>query len=241
MNIAIATAFGAGILSFLSPCILPLIPSYLCFLTGSSLEALAKQQDAATSRRLLVRAVAFVLGFGAVFVALGASASAIGGLIGDHLALFARIAGAIIVLLGLHMLGVFRIPLLMRQAWVEARQPLGAAGALVVGMAFGFGWTPCVGPVLASILLIAGAQASAEQGALLLGAYAAGIGVPFIIAALFVSAFVRWLARMGRYLGVVEKIAGVVLIATGLAIFLGQMPAVGNWLLDVAPGLGRIG
>jgi cytochrome c-type biogenesis protein len=241
MNIAIATAFGAGILSFLSPCILPLIPSYLCFLAGSSLETLVKQHDVMAGRPLLVRAVAFVFGFGAVFVALGASASAIGALISDHLALLTRTAGAIIVLLGLHMLGTFQIPLLMRQARIEARQPLGIAGALVVGVAFGFGWTPCVGPVLASILLVAGTQGSAEQGALLLGAYAAGIGLPFIVAALFVGAFVRWLGRMGRYLGVVEKVAGLVLIATGLAIFLGQMPAVGNWLLDVGPGLGRIG
>jgi cytochrome c-type biogenesis protein len=241
MNIGIVTAFGAGILSFLSPCILPLVPSYLCFLAGSSLETLAKQPDLATGGRLVTRAVAFVVGFAGVFVALGAGASTIGALIGEHLALLTRIAGAIILLLGLHMLGVFQVPMLMRQARLEAQQPLGIAGALVVGFAFGFGWTPCVGPVLTSILLLAGAQGSVEQGTLLLAAYAAGIGIPFIASALFVGAFVRWLARMGRYIGAMEKAAGLVLIATGLAIFLGQMPAVGNWLLDVAPGLGRIG
>jgi cytochrome c-type biogenesis protein len=241
MDIGIATAFGAGILSFLSPCILPLVPSYLCFLAGSSLEALARQSDLATGRRLLARAFAFVIGFGAVFVALGAGASWIGGLIGDHLALLTRIAGGVIVLFGLHMLGVFRIPLLMREARLEAQRPIGTVSALVVGLAFGFGWTPCVGPVLASILLLAGAQGSVSQGAWLLAGYAAGIGLPFIVASLFVGVFVRWLSRMGRYLGIVEKIMGLALIATGLAIFAGAMPAIGNWLLDVAPSLGRIG
>lgn len=241
MDIGIATAFAAGILSFLSPCILPLVPSYLCFLAGSSLESLAKQPDLATGRRLLARAFAFVLGFGAVFVALGAGASWIGALIGDHLALLTRIAGGVIVVFGLHMLGALRIPLLMREARLEAQRPLGVLSALVVGLAFGFGWTPCVGPVLASILLLAGAQGSVSQGAWLLAAYAAGIGLPFLVASLFVGYFVRWLARMGRYLGVVEKVMGLALVATGLIIFAGLMPTIGNWLLDVAPGLGRIG
>lgn len=241
MDIGIATAFAAGILSFLSPCILPLVPSYLCFLAGSSLESLARQPDLATRRRLLARAFAFVFGFGAVFVALGASASWIGALIGDHLALLTRIAGAVILLFGLHMLGILRIPLLMREARLEAQRPLGIVSALVVGVAFGFGWTPCVGPVLASILLLAGAQGSVSDGAWLLAAYAAGIGLPFIVAALFVGYFVSWLARMGRYLGIVEKVMGLALVATGLIIFAGFMPAIGNWLLDVAPVLGRIG
>jgi cytochrome c-type biogenesis protein len=240
-DVGIATAFGAGVLSFLSPCILPLVPSYLCFLAGSSLDELASHPDAATNRRLLARAVAFVIGFAAVFVALGATASGMGTLIGDHLALLTRIAGAAIVLLGMHMLGVFRIPLLMRQTRFEAQRPLSLAGALVVGLAFGFGWTPCVGPVLASILLIAGTQGSVEHGALLLAAYAAGIGLPFVGTALLVGPFVRRLGRFGRYLGLVEKIMGSVLIGTGVVILAGMMPAIGNWLLDIAPGLGRIG
>ncbi len=241
MDIGIATAFFAGILSFLSPCILPLVPSYLCFLAGSSLEALAKQPNRATARRLLARAIAFVLGFAVVFVILGASASSIGALAGDHLALLTRIAGAVVILLGLHMLGAFRIPLLMRQARFDPDRPAGVAGALIVGLAFGFGWTPCVGPVLTAVLLLAGSQGTVGHGSALLAAYAAGIGVPFLAAALFVSPFVRWLARMGRYLGVIEKIMGLALIATGLAIFSGSMPAVGNWLLEAVPSLGRIG
>lgn len=241
IDVGLLTAFVAGIVSFLSPCILPLVPSYLCFLAGTSLEVLTKDPGLATNYRLIGRAVAFVLGFSAVFVALGAGASEFGRLLSEHLTTLTRIAGVLIILLGLHMLGILRLNALLRQARLEPTQPVGLLGAFVVGLAFGFGWTPCVGPVLTSILLLAGTQGAAGQGAALLAAYAAGIGVPLIVAALFLGPFLRWLARFRHHLGTVEKVMGVALVVTGLFIFSGSMPAVGGWLLETMPILGRIG
>jgi cytochrome c-type biogenesis protein len=240
-DIGLVARFGAGILSFLSPCILPLVPPYLCFLAGTSLETLEKGTDPAIGLRAIGRAVAFVAGFAAVFVALGASASSLGQLVADHLTWLSRIAGGVIVLLGLHMLGLFRWSMLMRQARFEASRPVSFLGAFVVGLAFGFGWTPCVGPVLASILLLAGTQDSVGHGAMLLSAYAAGIGVPFIAAAFFTGPVLRWLARFRGHLGTIEKVMGLALVITGVTIAMGWMPIVGNWLVDVIPALGRIG
>jgi cytochrome c-type biogenesis protein len=176
-----------------------------------------------------------------VFVALGAGASSLGQLVADHLTWLSRIAGGVIVLLGLHMLGLFRWSMLMRQARFEASRPVSFLGAFVVGLAFGFGWTPCVGPVLASILLLAGTQDSVGHGAMLLSAYAAGIGVPFIAAAFFTGPVLRWLARFRGHLGTIEKVMGLALVITGVTIAMGWMPIVGNWLVDVIPALGRIG
>ncbi len=241
IDVGLLAAFGAGILSFLSPCILPLVPSYLCFLAGASLEALTKNPSLATNSRLIGRSSAFVLGFSAVFIALGASASGVGTLVSGHLTLLTRIAGLIVILLGLHMLGIFQFAFLLRQARLAPSQPVSLAGAFVVGLAFGFGWTPCVGPVLTSILLVAGAQSTVGEGAALLGAYAAGIGVPLVAASLFIGPFLRWLARLGRYLGTVEKAMGVALVLTGLLILSGSMPAIGGWLQETLPILGRIG
>ncbi len=242
LDVGLLASFGAGILSFLSPCILPLVPPYLCFLAGTSLESLAAHPQAALTGRALIRAAAFVAGFGTVFVALGATASAFGQVISEHLGWLTRLAGALIVLLGLHMAGVFRFVTLLREVRFDpAPRPVGIVGAFVVGLAFGFGWTPCVGPVLASILLIAGTGGSAGEGAGLLAAYAAGIGVPFLLAAAFTGPFVRWLSRFRRHLPAVEKVAGGALVATGLLVFFGLMPVIGNWLLDTFPLLGRIG
>jgi cytochrome c-type biogenesis protein len=232
--------FGAGLVSFLSPCILPLVPPYLCFLAGASLDEIAT--GASIAGRVLLRAFAFVLGFACVFVALGASASTLGQLVSQHLTGLSRIAGVVIVVLGLHMAGLFRIGWLMREARLHAvARPAGFAGAFVVGLAFGFGWTPCVGPVLASILLLAGTEASAARGAALLAAYAAGIAVPFLAAALFMRPFLAAVARIRSYLSLIEKAMGLLLIATGLMIFTGSMPVIGGWLLEQMPWLGRVG
>jgi cytochrome c-type biogenesis protein len=240
IDIGLLASFGAGLVSFLSPCILPLVPPYLCFLAGTSLSELTADGTVATTA--LARALAFVIGFTCVFVALGASASTIGQLVSDHLALLSRIAGIVIAVLGLHMVGIFRIPVLMRQARFETvGPPASMAGAFAVGLAFGFGWTPCVGPVLASILLLAGTEATVGRGAALLMAYAAGIGVPFVAAALFTGPFLRLAARFRAHLPGVEKAMGAVLVATGLLVFVGAMPAIGGWLLEYAPILGRIG
>jgi cytochrome c-type biogenesis protein len=241
LDAGLIASFGAGVVSFLSPCILPLVPPYLCFLAGTSLDALTRDSSPTLTLRTVSRALAFVAGFGVVFVALGASASSVGQLVSDHLTWLSRLAGVVIVLLGLHMLGWLRWSLLMRQARFEAGKPAGLFGAFVVGLAFGFGWTPCVGPVLASILLLAGTQDSVARGAALLSAYAAGIGVPFIAAAFFTGPFLRWLARFRHHLGAIEKVMGIVLVAAGFAIMLGWMPIIGAWLVDVVPALGRIG
>ena len=242
VDIELVAGFAAGLVSFLSPCILPLVPPYLCFLAGTSLTELTAQKSARVTSRVLGRAVAFVIGFSGVFVALGASASTIGQLVSEHLTLLSRIAGVVIIVLGLHMVGVFRFAFLMREArFTTFRQPASMIGALVVGLAFGFGWTPCVGPVLTSILLLAGAEGTVGRGAALLAAYAAGIGVPFLGAALFTGPFLRMVSRFRAHLSGIEQAMGFVLIGVGLLIFAGAMPVIGGWLLEYVPILGRIG
>ena len=243
IEVGLLAAFGAGTLSFLSPCILPLVPPYLCFLAGISLDELTRENSSpAVTRRSFVRALAFVMGFALVFIALGAGASTLGRLVSEHLTLLSRIAGIVIILLGLHMLGVFRWFLLMREVrFSVANRPASVIGAFVVGLAFAFGWTPCVGPVLASVLMIAGTDDSVSQGAGLLAAYAAGIGVPFLIAALFTGPFLRWLSGFKRHLGLIEKAMGSALVATGILIFTGAMPVIGGWLQENVPVLGLVG
>jgi cytochrome c-type biogenesis protein len=241
-DVGLLASFGAGVVSFLSPCILPLVPSYLCFLAGTTLEQIAASADRVRTARVVARASAFIAGFGSVFVALGASASTAGRLVSDHLSLLSAVAGAIIVVLGLHMMGFLRIDFLMRQARFEPTQrPATLAGAFAIGLAFGFGWTPCVGPVLASILLLAGSEDTVGRGAALLAAYAAGIGVPFLAAAFFTGAFLKWAAGFRRHLGAIEKAMGGALVVTGILIFTGMMPVIGGWLLEYVPVLGRIG
>lgn len=243
LEVGLAAAAMAGLLSFLSPCVLPLVPPYLTWLAGSSLDELAGDTPrAGTTARAFLRALFFVAGFSAVFIALGASASLLGRLLTDHLMILSRIAGVIIVVLGVHFVGLIRIPLLYR----EARFGLGGHsaslfGAFLMGLAFAFGWTPCVGPVLASILLIAGAEDSVGQGAGLLAAYAAGIGLPFLAAALFVRPFLGFLKRFRGHLGAVEKVIGGLLIITGVLIFTGTMADIAGWLLEAIPALGKIG
>lgn len=241
MEVGPVASFAAGTLSFLSPCILPLVPPYLCFLAGTSLEELTSDRTVALTARVFARAGSFVLGFGLVFVALGAGASWLGRLLADHLALLSGLAGLVIILFGLHMLGAFRLMVFMRQAKFASSGPAGMLGAGLVGVAFGFGWTPCVGPVLTSVLLLAGTEDSIPEGVGLLVAYAAGLGLPFLIAALFSRPFLTWIAAFRRHLGLVEKVTGAGLVATGVLVFLGLMPAIGGWLLETMPALGRIG
>jgi cytochrome c-type biogenesis protein len=244
LEVSLAGAWFAGLLSFLSPCVLPLVPPYLCFLGGLTLDRLAEEQDvsSAAARRVFVAALAFVLGFTTVFVALGATASAIGQTIAGNLDLFAQIAGVVIILLGLHFLGVLRIPLLYREARVHLdSRPAGILGAYVVGLAFAFGWTPCVGPVLAAILFVAGGEASMWQGAGLLAAYSLGIGVPFLAAALAARPFMSFMARFRHHLGTVEKVLGGLLVLTGVLFLTGSMPEIAFWILETFPDLGRIG
>ncbi|ETR76579.1 cytochrome C biogenesis protein [Afipia sp. P52-10] len=243
-SVSLAGAMTAGLLSFLSPCVLPLVPPYLCFLAGVSLKDLTDQKTAAhgPNWRVVTLALAFVLGFATVFVALGASASLIGQTVTAHFATLSIIAGVVIIVLGLHFLGVFRIGLLFREARFQAStNPAGLLGAYVVGLAFAFGWTPCVGPVLATILMVAGIDGSATRGALLLFAYALGIGIPFLLAALFIGPFLRLMARLRAHMAAVEKVIGAGLVLTGLLLLTGTMPVIAGWLLETFPVLGSIG
>ncbi|NMN59607.1 cytochrome c-type biogenesis protein [Xanthobacter sp. SG618] len=239
LDVSLAGAFLAGLLSFASPCVLPLVPAYLGFLAGAATEG---TETAPARRGVLGAALLFVLGFASVFVLLGATASSLGRVLMEHIETLTLLSGALLVLFGLHMTGLVRIPLLYRQARLEPMaRPAGLIGPYVVGLAFGFGWSPCVGPVLAAILLVAGAEASVGRGMLLLAIYAAGIGIPFLIAAAFTERFLAWSRAARSRLGLVEKIAGGLLILTGIAFMTGFMPQIAQWLLDAAPGLGRIG
>ncbi|MCL8383798.1 cytochrome c biogenesis CcdA family protein [Xanthobacter aminoxidans] len=240
LDVSLAGAFLAGLLSFASPCVLPLVPAYLGFLAGAAAE---DGEDPVPARRsILGAALLFVLGFASVFILLGATASSLGRVLMDHIETLTLLSGALLVVFGLHMTGLIRIPLLYRQARLEPMaRPAGLIGPYVVGLAFGFGWSPCVGPVLAAILLVAGAEASVGRGMLLLAIYAAGIGIPFLIAAAFTERFLAWTRAARSRLGLVEKIAGGLLILTGIAFMTGFMPEIAQWLLDAAPGLGTIG
>lgn len=244
-SISVIGALGAGLLSFLSPCVLPLVPPYLCFLAGVSLEDLTREENKRGWQpdwRVVALSFAFVLGFATVFVALGASASAIGKAVTSYFDTLALIAGVIIVILGLHFLGLFRIGILFREARFQAStRPAGFLGAYVVGLAFAFGWTPCVGPVLAAILVVAGVEGSAGRGALLLGAYALGIGIPFLLASLFSGPFIRLMTKLRARMGVVEKVIGTALVLTGVLFLTGGMPRISGWLLETFPVFGSIG
>jgi cytochrome c-type biogenesis protein len=241
LDVSAGGAFVAGLLSFASPCVLPLVPPYLAYMGGVSIEDL-REEKPKLRLAVLGAALCFVAGFSTVFVALGATASIIGQVVSAYLTWLGYVAGALVALMGLHFLHVIRIPLLDStvRVGVEAK-PAGLVGAYVIGLAFGFGWSPCVGPVLAVILLMAGAQDSAGEGARLLFVYSLGIGVPFLVSAAFADGFMRWSARFRSRMAMIEKAMGVLLVIAGVLIFTGQMPAIANWLIDVFPALGKIG
>jgi cytochrome c-type biogenesis protein len=238
-EVTYSAALLAGFLSFASPCVLPLVPAYLCFLGGMSFEQLKSDQGRRTAK-LLWPALAFVIGFSAVFVAMGASATAINRLLFAHLNWLSVVAGGIIVVLGLHYIGLFRIKFLdfERRVHLE-RRPAGLMGAFVVGLAFGFGWTPCVGPVLATVLLMAAQQDSPLYGVSLLSVYAAGMGLPFLAAAIAAGPFLRFMQGMRPHYRKVEIALGSILIITGVLIATGWINDLGFWLLRVFPWLGR--
>jgi cytochrome c-type biogenesis protein len=241
LTVSVVTAFLAGLLSFLSPCVLPLVPPYLCFITGASLDDLTKTGVAQTGRTVLA-SLLFVAGFTTVFVLLGATASAASQLLRDHLPLLARIAGIVIILMGLHFLGVFRLAFLNREKrYHHASRPAGLIGAYVVGLAFAFGWTPCIGPVLATILAVAASEESVAKGAVLLAIYSAGLGLPFILSALGVDRFLGFLKRFAKHLGAVEKAMGALLVLAGIAFLTGLHQSFAYWLLETFPIFTRIG
>ncbi|MFQ5755428.1 MAG: cytochrome c biogenesis CcdA family protein [Acidiferrobacterales bacterium] len=243
-DVSHAGAVLAGLLSFLSPCVLPLVPPYLCFLAGITMEQLTEGGAAVpvAAGRVMLAALAFVLGFTTVFVALGATATVFGQIVTAYLNVLGYVAGVVIILLGLHFLGVLRIPLLYREARFHiAQRPAGMVGAYVVGLAFAFGWTPCVGPMLATILFVAASEDTAWRGASLLAAYAVGIGLPFLAAALAAGPFMRFMGRFRTHVRRVEQLMGGLLVLTGVLFLTGSMADVAYWLLEAFPSLGTVG
>ena len=244
LDVSIGAAFLAGIISFLSPCVLPLVPPYLCFITGASLEELSEggEDRAAQWRRTMLAALLFVAGFTTVFVALGASASEIGQVLRAHLGLLGKIAGVFIIILGLGFLGVFKINLLQQEArYHHAVRPTGLLGAYAVGLAFAFGWTPCIGPVLAAILSIAASQQDVVKGAGLLAVYSLGLGIPFLLAAAGLGSFLAFQRRFRRHMLTVERVMGALLVVTGIMFLTGTMQNFSYWLIEQFPWLASIG
>jgi cytochrome c-type biogenesis protein len=233
----------AGLVSFLSPCVLPLVPPYLGYLGGTTIEQMTGEDrvDPALWRRVVLASVLFVLGFTTVFVGLGAGASVLGQWIQAHKATLSFVAGLVIIGFGLHFIGVLRIGLLHRHARFHSHtQGASLAGAFVMGLAFAFGWTPCIGPVLATVLTLAANEASLSAGARLLLVYSLGLGIPFVLAAMAIGPFVTFLQRFRRHLGRVEMAMGLLLVVTGLLMLTGSLNWFGQWLIDNVPVLTNI-
>ncbi len=241
-DVTFLAALIAGLVSFLSPCVLPLVPPYLVYLAGTSLERLAdKEPEPRVKRETVIASLLFVLGFSTVFVTLGASASVIGSLIRAYSGPLATLAGVAIIVMGLHFLGLTQIALLHRQKRLEVAKPVGLWGAYVMGLAFAFGWTPCIGPILAAILAVAASEQTVAKGASLLAVYSLGLGIPFMLAAFAIEPFAAFLSRFRKYLRRVEQAMGVLLVLTGIAFLTGSINTMSVWLLETFPVLGKIG
>ncbi|HEX2443665.1 MAG TPA: cytochrome c biogenesis protein CcdA [Vicinamibacterales bacterium] len=237
-QVTLLTAFVAGLLSFVSPCVLPLIPGYLSFVSGLSLDDMraGARGNAAARRQVLVASSVFVLGFSLVFIALGASASAIGEFLLSRLPLLGKIAGVLIIIFGLHTMGVFRLRFLETEKRVQtSRKPAGLFGALLVGIAFAFGWTPCIGPILGGILAIAGSRDSVGEGVQLLAVYSLGLGIPFLLTSLAVDRFFAATAKIRRYYHAIEVTSGALLVAIGVLIFTNQFTIIARYLEPYLP------
>jgi cytochrome c-type biogenesis protein len=241
MEISILAALAGGLISFLSPCVLPLVPPYMTYLAGASLDQMQDAGARDVRRRAVLTAVFFVLGFTTVFTLLGATASAFGQLVRQYMDVFGVVAGVVIIVMGLHFLGLFRLAFIYREARFQAGSNANLGGAYVMGLAFAFGWTPCIGPILAAILAVAGAEASVARGAFLLAVYSAGLGIPFIFAAFAMKPFIAFLKRMKTRFRMIEKAMGGLLVLTGIAFLTGGIEMTAFWLLETFPALGRLG
>ncbi|WP_455480264.1 cytochrome c biogenesis CcdA family protein [Bartonella sp. B12(2025)] len=244
MELSTVSVFFAGALSFLSPCVLPLVPPYLCYMAGIGIDDFrSEEHEERLSIRLalLSSVLAFVLGFTTVFVALGASASTVGKFISYYRDWFAIAAGVIIIIFGLNFLGLFKIAFLFRDVRFQTHKtPSGPLGAYIIGLAFAFGWTPCIGPILGPVITLAGTKETVGEGAFLLGIYALGLGVPFILAALFSSSFMKFFGAFRKHLGKVEKAIGILLVITGILFLTGSMQNFSFWLLENYPSLSNV-
>ena len=240
-DVSYPMAAFAGLVSFLSPCVLPLVPPYLSFMAGTAIEDFAAGGERRVRRDVPLVALLFVLGFSTVFVLLGATASVFGQVLRAYIDILSIAAGIVIIAMGLHFLGVYRIALLFREKRLQVEKPAGPMGAYVMGVAFAFGWTPCIGPVLAAILAVAGSEDSVGRGASLLAVYSLGLGIPFILAAFAMEHAVSFIRRFRAHLGKVEKAMGLLLVLTGIAFLTGSMNIFSFWLIETFPALGKLG
>jgi len=224
------TAFVAGLFSFLSPCVLPLVPGYLSLISGAGLEEL-KAPEAHLMRRVMVNSIGFILGFSVVFIALGLAATGVGQVLGMYKHTLARVAGVVIIIFGLHLTGIFKIKALYTDARLHnvkgSSTPL---GAFVIGFAFAFGWTPCLGPILSGILAVAAEQSTLVKGAFLLAVYSLGLAMPFLLTALLLERFLKFYSRFRSHMHALEVASGALLIALGVLLVIGRFTLISNWL-----------
>ena len=252
-NVSLFGAFIAGVLSFISPCVLPLIPGYLSFISGVSLEEMRGMQpvaagagggtmtvvtgvSSAAKRQVIVTSLFFILGFSLVFVSLGASATYLGQFLMERLTIFGKIAGVLLIIFGLHTIGVFKIPFLLNEARVQANtKPASMIGAVIVGISFAFGWTPCIGPILSAILLVAAQQESVNQGIVLLSIYSLGLAIPFLLTAIAINQFFAAFKKIRRHYHTIEIVSGLLMIVIGLLIFFNRFTIIAQWLTPYLP------
>lgn len=228
----------AGILSFLSPCVLPIVPPYLAFIGGTSIDDMSTGKN----RAVVVKAIFFVLGLSTVFIFLGFAASAFGQVFLQYQSQMGIAAGVVIILFGLHFLGLLKIPFLYREARFDAGNQGGSLfGAYILGLAFAFGWTPCIGPILGTILSLAAQEGSVQRGVIMMVFYAGGLGIPFILAAMFMGRFIGVMNRFKKHMGTVEKIMGVMLVVVGVMLVTGLFTELSFWMLETFPVLGAVG
>ncbi len=230
-NVSFVTAFAAGLISFLSPCVLPLVPGYISIISGFSLDQLKDQQEISALRRtLLLNSVMFIIGFSITFITEGATASWLGQVLLSRMQLLYRIAGLIIIVFGVHLLGIFKINFLYQDKRFHTLQkPRGLLGALVLGLAFAFGWTPCIGPILAGILTIASTKQTVMEGVFLLAVYSLGLGIPFLLTSLGINKFLAFYGRFKRHFRAVEMASGALVIAVGVLILTNNLSRLAGW------------
>jgi cytochrome c-type biogenesis protein len=242
-SVSLLTAFAGGLASFVSPCVLPIVPGYLSFISGVNVaEFKATEAPSALVRRVVLMSCVFVLGFSTVFVTLGAAATLIGYTLQQYKRELGMIGGAVVIVLGLHTAGIIKIPWLLYEKRAEMRQrPVGMFGAYLVGLAFGFGWTPCIGPILGAILLYASQQETVAQGVVLLSSYSLGLGVPFIVSALAINRFFRASGQLKRHMHAVEVVSGLLLVGVGVLLLTDRLTLLAQWFSRVFPALSRIG
>ncbi len=237
---AMIIALFAGVISFLSPCVLPIVPPYLAYMSGVSLNDMSS--EAAARRRAIIAALFFVMGLSTVFLILGFTASAFGAFFLQNQILFSQISGVVVIIFGIHFLGIYRISFLDREARMDAGDKGGSSfGAYVLGLAFAFGWTPCIGPQLGAILSLAAGEASVARGTLLLGIYALGLGIPFLLAAMFMTRAVGVMNHLKKHMTLIERVMGLLLLGVGIAMLTGAFSTFSFWLLEIFPALGNLG